>query len=523
MEPVQIEPAVLSKEKTMTAYLEFKNITKDFPGVRALKDVSLSIMPGSVHGLVGENGAGKSTLLKILSGAHPQTTGDIIVGGEVQHYSCPKDAIDSGTTVIYQELNLVPDMTVAENLMLGHLPVKKGLVDKRELNRISSKQLEYLMEKIDPNTKVKNLPIAQRQMIEIGKALLHNAKVIAFDEPTSSLSEKETVQLFSIINNLKEQGCSIIYVSHRLKEIFEICDALTIFRDGEKIITYDDMSGVGHDEVVSKMVGRNIDDIYGYKGRPIGEPSVLVDGMTGLGVPEPVSFNVNRGEILGFFGLVGAGRSELMRLIYGQNRKKDGSLTVNGRKVEITSPAAALDEGIVFCPEDRKAEGIISIRDVNENINISVRKKFLHAGFFLNKKKEKENAAEFVETLRIKTPSLEQRVGNLSGGNQQKVILARNLSMPTELIILDEPTRGIDVGTKSEIYRLMYELAEQGKSIIFVSSELPEILGVSDRILVMRDGKIVKEIGRKEASEESVLHYALPEFEDEKDAKGERK
>ncbi len=504
----------------MTAYLEFKNITKKFPGVTALNDVSLSVKEGSVHGLVGENGAGKSTLLKILSGAHPQTDGALFVNGKECRFNSPKEAIDEGTAVIYQELNLVPDMSVAENLMLGHIPVRRGLIDKKELEKISLEELDHLMEKIDPNTKVKNLPIAQRQMIEIGKALLHNARIIAFDEPTSSLSEKETARLFKIIDALKKQGCVIIYVSHRLNEIFEVCDALTIFRDGKKIITYDDIKKATHDEIVSQMVGRKIEDIFSYRARTIGGPAFTVNDIAGPGIPEPVSFEVRKGEILGFFGLVGAGRSELMRLIYGQNKKKTGELKLNGRVVETSSPSVSLSEGIVLCPEDRKAEGIIPVRDVNENINISVRKKYVKAGLFLDKKRERKNAADFIDKLAIKTPSMEQLVGNLSGGNQQKVIIARNLSMPTELIILDEPTRGIDVGTKSEIYKLMYTLAEQGNAIIFISSELPEVIGVADRILVMRSGRIVREIQRSDATEESVLHYALPEFEQREDSTG---
>ncbi len=507
----------------MTSYLEFRNITKVFPGVRALDDVSLSVNRGSVHGLVGENGAGKSTLLKILSGAHPQTEGTLLINGEECNFNSPKEAIDKGTAVIYQELNLVPDMSVSENLLLGHIPARKGFIDKKELYKVSKKEIEYLMENINPNEKVKNLPIAQRQMIEIGKALLHDARIIAFDEPTSSLSEKETRQLFRIIDSLKKEGCSIIYVSHRLNEIFEVCDALTIFRDGKRVASYDNVKELSHDEVVSKMVGRSIEDIFAYRPRSTGRVYFQAEGISGPGVTEPVSFQINKREIVGFFGLVGAGRTELMRLIYGQTKKKSGRLILDGKEVNIVSPAASIAEGIVLCPEDRKAEGIIPIRDVTENINISVRKKFVKAGIFLDKKKEKENAHDFINKFQIKTPSTEQLVGNLSGGNQQKVILSRNLSLSTKLIILDEPTRGIDVGTKSEIYKLMYDLAENGNSIIFISSELPEVIGVSDRILVMRDGAIVKEIKREDATEESVLHYALPEYDERRELLGAEK
>ncbi len=493
----------------MAGFLRFENISKHFPGVKALDGVSFEVREGSVHGLVGENGAGKSTLLKILSGAHPPSDGSLFLGGKEVAFAWPRDAFDAGIAVIYQELNLVPDMSVADNLLLGHMPNLRGFVQKVKLVEIANEMLDYLTEPIDPNTKIKRLPLAQRQMIEIGKALLHNAKVIAFDEPTSSLSEKETQQLFKIIAALKAKGCAIIYVSHRLHEIFEVCDALTVFRDGRLIETFQDLEGVTNNDVVSRMVGRSIEDIYGYRSREIGEVVLDVRELTGPGIAEPVSFSVKKGEIVGFFGLVGAGRSELMRILYGVEKSTSGSVTLNGTRVSIDSPEKALSSGIVLCPEDRKLEGIIPVRDVKENINISVRKQFVKACFFLDKGRERANARDFIDKLQIKTPSMEQLAGNLSGGNQQKVILARNLSIETELFILDEPTRGIDVGTKSEIYRLIYSLAEMGKAVIVVSSELPEIIGISDRIIVMRLGKIVTEISRDQASEENILHHAL--------------
>ncbi len=493
----------------MTSFLEFRNISKHFPGVQALDGVSFGVREGSVHGLVGENGAGKSTLLKILSGAHPPTSGSVLLSGQEVGFSSPRDALDAGIAVIYQELNLVPDMSVAENLLLGHLPQRRGFIRREKLFQTARGMLDYLTENIDLNVKVKRLPIAQRQMIEIGKALLHNAKVIAFDEPTSSLSGMETKQLFRIIEALRAEGCAIIYVSHRINEIFEICDALTVFRDGRLIETFERMSSVTHDMVVSRMVGRSIEDIYGYRSRETGETVLDVQAVSGPGVSEPASFSVRKGEIVGFFGLVGAGRSELMRIIYGVEKAIAGKVLLNGKQVLIDSPAKALNVGIALCPEDRKLEGIIPVRDVKENINISVRKQFVRAGFFLNKARERENAADFIEKLQIKTPSMEQLAGNLSGGNQQKIILARNLSIRTAVIILDEPTRGIDVGTKSEIYRLIYSLGERGMAVVVVSSELPEIIGICDRIIVMSKGAIVAEVPRAQATEETILHYAL--------------
>jgi L-arabinose transport system ATP-binding protein len=493
----------------MAAFLEFHAISKQFPGVQALDRVSFSVREGSVHGLVGENGAGKSTLLRILSGAHAPTGGTMLLGGKEVRFSSPREALDAGVAVIYQELNLVPDMSVAENLLLGHIPNRKGFIKKDSLVQAARGMLDYLMEDINPNIKVKRLPIAQRQMIEIGKALLHDAKMIAFDEPTSSLSATETRQLFRIIGSLKAKGCAIIYVSHRLNEFFEVCDALTVFRDGTLVESFEDMGGVTHDLVVSRMVGRAIEDIYGYRPRHVGERVLDVRELTGPRIPEPASFFVRSGEIVGFFGLVGSGRSELMRILYGVEKAATGTITLRGKPVSIDSPARALSEGIVLCPEDRKLEGIIRVRDVKENINISVRRHFVKAGLFLDNARERANAADFIEKLHIKTPSMEQLAGNLSGGNQQKIVLARNLSVETAVIILDEPTRGIDVGTKSEIYRLIYDLAEAGKAVVVVSSELPEIIGISDRIVIMSKGRIVAEVPREQATEESVLQHAL--------------
>jgi L-arabinose transport system ATP-binding protein len=507
----------------MANFIEFRNISKHFPGVQALDGVSFGVREGSVHGLVGENGAGKSTLLKILSGAHPPSSGSVLLGGQEVEFSSPRDALDAGIAVIYQELNLVPDMSVAENLLLGHMPQYRGFINREKLLKTARGMLNYLTENIDPKVKIKRLPIAQRQMIEIGKALLHNAKVIAFDEPTSSLSGLETKQLFRIIAGLRANGCAIIYVSHRLSEIFEVCDAVTVFRDGRLIETFDQMSSVTPDMVVSRMVGRSIQDIYGYRARETGEIVLDVQAVTGPGISEPASFSVRRGEILGFFGLVGAGRSELMRILYGVEKASAGKILLDGKKVVIDSPEKALNAGIALCPEDRKLEGIIPVRDVKENINITVRKQFVRAGFFLNRAREKENAADFIEKLQIKTPSMEQLAGNLSGGNQQKIILARNLSIRTAVIILDEPTRGIDVGTKSEIYRLIYSLGDMGMAVVVVSSELPEIIGISDRIIVMSKGRIVAEVPRDQASEETILHHALSGHGNGKSVTGEVK
>ncbi len=485
-------------------------MTKVFPGVRALDNVSFRVVRGSVHGLVGENGAGKSTLLKILSGAQPPSSGEMLIENEKKEFYSTRDAFDAKVAIIYQELNLVPDMTVAENLLLGHFPQQGVFLNKAQMLDMAGRQIRDLMEDIDPNTKIKDLPIGQRQMIEIGKALLHHAEIIAFDEPTSSLSEKEVAQLFKIIRNLQAQGKAILYVSHRMEEIFTICDAVTVFRDGKHIETFEDMSRVTHDILVQRMVGREIKDVYGYRPRQIGKKMFEVRNIRGKGVNTALSFEVAKGEIVGFFGLVGAGRTELMKLIFGADTLESGEIFVHGKQVTIDNPISAINNGICLCPEDRKDEGIIPVRSVSENINISCRRHFLSAGLFLNKQKERENTDKFIDKLSIKTPSRDQLVGNLSGGNQQKTILARWLSEQVDIFLLDEPTRGIDVGAKYEIYQIMYQLAEEGKVVIFVSSDLPEVMGVADRVVVMRDGSMVGTLNRSELSDERILSMALP-------------
>ncbi|MCX7046151.1 MAG: L-arabinose ABC transporter ATP-binding protein AraG [Candidatus Sumerlaeota bacterium] len=491
-------------------YLEFDHISKTFPGVKALDDVSFGVAEGSCHALIGENGAGKSTLLKILSGAYTPTKGLLRLGGQSHVFHSTAEALAARVAVIYQELHLVPEMTVAENLFLGHIPARHGIINRAELRAGARRQLETLGENISPDMKLGRLPIAQRQMVEIAKALTRGAKVIAFDEPTSSLSDREIQKLFAIIRELKNKGHVILYVSHRLQEIFEICDSVTVFRDGRRVETFGDMSAVTHDILVNRMVGRDIHNIYGYEPRSHGETALEADAIMGPGLKEPASFSVARGEILGFFGLVGAGRSELMNLIYGAVPKTGGLLKIEGKPERIACPRDAIRAGIMLCPEDRKKDGIIPIRSVLENLNISSRRNHAYGGFWINEPWERRNAKEKIAQLAIRTPSFNQLIMNLSGGNQQKVILARWLSESIGTILLDEPTRGIDVGAKSEIYAIMYELARQGIAVIMVSSDLPEVLGVSDRIAVMRGGRISAILSREETTQEQVLKLALP-------------
>jgi L-arabinose transport system ATP-binding protein len=492
-------------------YLEFQNVSKSFPGVRALDGVSFGVREGSVHALVGENGAGKSTLLKILSGVYTPSEGGLRIAGQSHIFRSTREAIDTGIAVIYQELFLVPDLSVAENIFLGHLPACGGVVNRRKLHDDTLRQLELVNERIPPETRIRNLPIGQRQMIEIAKALTRGAKIIAFDEPTSSLSRRETEKLFELIAGFKARGHVILYVSHRMEEIFRICDSATVFRDGRHVATFENLAEIDHDTLVRNMVGRELKNIYGYTPRPPStEPALEVEEICGKGVEEPASVTLRKGEILGIFGLVGAGRSELMKLIYGAVRPRRGLVKIYGQPVRIASPGDANRAGLMLCSEDRKAEGIVPIRSVLENINISARRNHAWMGFFIHYPWEKANATEHIRQLGIKTPGPHQAIVNLSGGNQQKAILARWLSEKMKVLILDEPTRGIDVGAKNEIYSIMYRLAERGIGIVMVSSDLPEVIGVSDRILVMREGRMVREFTKAEANETAILKEALP-------------
>jgi len=491
------------------AYVECLSVTKRFPGVVALDGVDLRVRQGSCHALLGENGAGKSTLLKILCGALAPDSGQIRLGGVSRRFLSTADAIEAGVAVIHQELNLAPEMTVAENLFLGHLPTRFGLLDRRALHRATGEELAFLEEDIRPTARVGDLPVAQRQMVEIAKALVWDAQVLAFDEPTSSLSSREVQKLFSIIGDLRERGRAIIYVSHRMAEIAEVCDSGTVFRDGKVVAAFPDLSRVTTDEIVSRMVGRPIRDIYHYRPREPGGAALAVRGMMGRGLAEPVDLEVRRGEIVCLFGLLGAGRTELLKLIYGASRATSGTIEIHGVPVRVSGPPAALRWGIAFCPEDRKREGVVPQRSVRENVNLSARRRLAPWGL-LRPAREQANAEAKARDLDIRAASLDQLVGTLSGGNQQKVMLGRSLSQDVKVLLLDEPTRGIDVGAKSEMYRIIAELADRGIAMLITSSELPEVLGIADRVLVIRGGRIVVSVDRQSATEEGLLRLALP-------------
>ena len=392
----------------MSATLRFDNIGKVFPGVRALDGVSFDVNVGQVHGLMGENGAGKSTLLKILGGEYQPDSGRVMIDGNEVRFTSAASSIAAGIAVIHQELQYVPDLTVAENLLLGQLPNSLGWVNKREAKRFVRERLEAMGVALDPNAKLRKLSIAQRQMVEICKALLRNARVIALDEPTSSLSHRETEVLFKLVRDLRADNRAMIYISHRMDEIYELCDACTIFRDGRKIASHPTLEGVKRDTIVSEMVGREISDIYNYSSRPLGEVRFAAKAIEGHALAQPASFEVRRGEIVGFFGLVGAGRSELMHLVYGADHKKAGEIVLDGKPIKVRSAGEAIKHGIVLCPEDRKEEGIVAMATVSENINISCRRHYLRAGMFLDRKKEAETADRFIKLLKR---SEERRVG----------------------------------------------------------------------------------------------------------------
>ncbi|HTJ91910.1 MAG TPA: L-arabinose ABC transporter ATP-binding protein AraG [Pararobbsia sp.] len=496
----------------MSPLLRFDRVSKTFPGVRALSNVSFDVYAGQVHGLMGENGAGKSTLLKILGGEYQPDGGNVEVNGHTRRFSSASESIAAGIAVIHQELQYVPDLSVAENLLLGRLPTSRGWFDKSRAVVLARERLEAMGVDLDPTARLGKLSIAQRQMVEICKALMRNAQVVALDEPTSSLSHTETEVLFRLVRQLRAEQRALIYISHRMDEIYALCDACTVFRDGRRIATHADFGALPRSTLVKEMVGREIADIYHYRTRTTGATRLSVQALRGKPLTEAASFEVRQGEIVGFFGLVGAGRSELMHLIFGSRRKHSGTIALDGKVLRIDTPGAAIRQGIVLCPEDRKEEGIVPVASVAENINISCRRHALRFGLFIDKKKEAHTAESFIERLKIKTSNRRQKIRLLSGGNQQKAILARWLAEPDlRVVILDEPTRGIDVGAKHEIYDVIYQLAERGCSIVVVSSELPEVLGISDRVVVMREGRIAGELPRDAASESAVLALALPD------------
>jgi len=495
----------------MERYLEFKNINKTYPGVHALKNVSFRIEGGKVTALMGENGAGKSTLLKILNGDVRPDTGSIIINGVTHKFSTPIDAIRSSISVIYQERQLVPSLSVMENVFLENLPVKRfGIVDRAELKRRTQEIIDTFDLQIDPTELVGRLSVAHQQMVEIMKAYRRDSLIFAFDEPTSSLTDTEIKVLFDLIRKLKAAGKIIMYVSHRMHEVFEVTDEIVILKDGQMVKTVT-TSETSESELISAMVGRDVGDTYASLSRndKIGDVILEVKNLTTDAVKD-VSFTLHRGEVLGFAGLVGSGRTEVMRAIFGADPIISGEIIVDGQQVCFKEPYEAIEHGIALCPEDRKEQGLVLPRSIKDNITIPVLEK-LQKGLFMDKRQELDVTEDAIKRYSIRTPSPYKVVAELSGGNQQKVILGRWTSnrMSTKILILDEPTKGIDVGTKAEIYQIVCDYAKDGKGVIFISSELTEVINLCDNIIVMQNGAIKGKIARENATEESIMTLAM--------------
>lgn len=488
--------------------LEMHEIDKVFPGVHALKKVDLTLRKGEVLALVGENGAGKSTLMKVLTGVYTKDGGSIVYENQEVSFSTPREALDAGIVMVHQELQLIGHLTAAQNIYVGK-ELKKGfLIDDEKMNRESKKLFDILGVDIDPKIQVSKLTVGKQQLCEIAKAISNNAKILVFDEPTAALTDLEIEQLFKIIKDLRSQGYAIVYISHRMDEIEEITDRVAVLRDGQFIGTIK-TKDTNKSEIINMMVGRVIfEDPKISSNVPDDAPVVLeVSNLNAGKLVKNINFKLKKGEILGFSGLMGAGRTEVARAIFGADPKESGEIIINGKAVEINSPEDAVAHGIGYLSEDRKRYGLILKKNIIENSTITCLDNFINK-IFIDKNSEKKISNEYIEKLNIKTPNAEQLVLNLSGGNQQKVVIGKWLINDSEILIFDEPTRGIDVGAKQEIYELMNQLVSEGKSIIMISSELPEVLRMSDRILVMCEGSITGEINIEEATQEKIMHYA---------------
>lgn len=489
--------------------LDMRGISKTFPGVKALSNVNFSVKFGTVHAVVGENGAGKSTLMKVLNGSYAPTSGTIHVGGSEVRMRRPADAQALGIRMVHQEINLVPDLTVAENVYLGRMPARWSLLRKSEMIARAAAVLDELGAAINPRERLGNLSISQQQLVEIAKAYAAKPRIIVLDEPTSSLSEHETAALFRILRKMRDDGIAIVYISHRLKEVLEIADEVTVLRDGSMIETRP-IHGITAAGMIRLMVGREVSNVFPKSPAEIGNSVLRVDGLSdGLRFRD-ISFDVKAGEILGLTGLVGAGRTEVARAIFGLSPLIEGSISVNGRKVSINSPSDAVKAGIAYVPEDRKGDGIVPGMSIRENISLPILRRLTRFGR-IKRSADRSLAAGYVKQFSISPPDGERRINLLSGGNQQKAVIAKWLAANPRVLILDEPTRGVDVGAKAEIHHIIGQLVAGGMAVVMISSELPEILGVCDRVVVMRDGHASQPLVRKELSEERIMALATGE------------
>lgn len=489
--------------------LEMKNITKEFPGVKALNGVSLKVRPGTVHALMGENGAGKSTLMKCLFGIYQKDSGEILLEGEEVSFKNSKDALEHGVAMVHQELNQALKRNVMDNIWLGRYPsVMNFVVSEKQMLQKTREIFKELEITADPKAIMSTMPVAQRQMVEIAKAVSYHSKVIVFDEPTSSLTEQEAEHLFKIIDMLKKRGCGIIYISHKMEEILRISDDVTIMRDGTWIAT-EPAHTLTMDKIIKMMVGRELTNRFPPKTNKPGDVILEVEGLTAMySQVKDVSFNVKKGEIVGLAGLAGAGRTEVLENIFGIAAKKSGTIKLNGKTVKNQNAREAIKNGFALLTEERRATGIFGILNIRENTVISNLDSYMVKKLYLSDKKMKDDTDWAIKAMNIKTPSQSTEIRTLSGGNQQKVILGRWLLTDPDILLLDEPTRGIDVGAKYEIYRLITELAEKGKAVIMVSGEMPELMGVCDRILVMSGGRLAGEVSAQTATQEEIMTLA---------------
>jgi len=489
--------------------LEMKNISKEFPGVKALDDVSITVRAGTVHSLMGENGAGKSTLMKCLFGIYSKSGGKIFLEGKEVSFKNPKDALENGVAMVHQELNQALKRSVMDNIWLGRYPITLGVaVNERKMYADTRKIFDMLSIDVDPKTVMSSMSVAQRQMVEIAKAVSYDAKIIVLDEPTSSLTEREVDHLFEIIEMLKKRGCGIIYISHKMEEILRISDDITVMRDGTHVISAP-ASEFTVDKIIKCMVGRELSGRFPEKKNTPGEIALTVRNLSSeYANVKDVSLDVRRGEIVGIAGLAGAGRTELIENIFGISARKSGEITLYGKKVRNRNPRESIREGFALLTEERRADGIFGILDIKENTTVASLKKYLYGGVYLSEQKRRADTDWAIKSMRVKCSSQRTKIRTLSGGNQQKVILARWLLTEPSVLMLDEPTRGIDVGSKYEIYRLIGELAEKGKSIIMVSGELPELIGVCDRIYVMSGGRVSGVVDAATTTQEEIMTLA---------------
>ncbi|QDT09362.1 sugar ABC transporter ATP-binding protein [Planctomycetes bacterium K23_9] len=488
--------------------LDVQNVTKSFPGVRALQEVSFALQAGEVLAVIGENGAGKSTMMKILAGVQEPDSGQVFIDAKPVRIDSTRAAMELGVVLIHQELNLADNLDVGSNIFLGREPRRGGLIDRRRIYQESKVFLQRVGLEVAPETIVDTLPIGKQQLVEIAKALSVSARVLIMDEPTSSLSSKETEALFDVVKDLRSRGVSVIYISHRLGEVRELADRVTVLRDGQNAgdLSRDEIT---HDQMVNLMVGRDVSQFYAREHHEIGDVRLEVQDLITPAWPQhKLNFKISAGEIVGVAGLVGAGRTEMLQVLFGIDKRVGGRILVDGKAVAVSRPADAIEAGMALVPEDRKQHGLVLEMSVLHNMGLAGLSRNSLAGGFLNRQKEKSDSTQMIEKMRVRTPSDGQVVQYLSGGNQQKVVIGKWLSVGPRILLLDEPTRGIDVGAKEEIYRLMEQLAAEGMAVFFVSSEMEEILGMSDRVLVMHEGQISGELLRDQLSEESVMQLA---------------